>query len=169
MSTTIDDFRDFFRPDREKASFDVAESVREAVFIIEASLKSNHIEITVDTPPGITATGFPSQYGQAVLNLLVNAKEVIQDKKQTDGRIRVALKQEGANAVLSVEDNGGGIAQDILPRLFDPYFTTKEQGTGIGLYMAKMIIERNMEGEISADNIENGARFILSIPLEKAS
>lgn len=169
MSTTIDDFRDFFRPDREKASFDVAESVREAVFIIEASLKSNHIEIMVDTPPGITATGFPSQYGQAVLNLLVNAKEVIQDKKQTDGRIRVALRQEGDNAVLSVQDNGGGIAQDILPRLFDPYFTTKEQGTGIGLYMAKMIIERNMEGEISADNIENGARFIISIPLEKAS
>ncbi len=79
----------------------------------------------------------------------------------------MTLRQEGSDAVLSVEDNGGGIPEDILPRLFDPYFTTKDQGSGIGLYMAKMIIERNMEGRISASNIENGARFTLSIPLEK--
>jgi signal transduction histidine kinase len=169
MSTTIDDFRDFFRPDREKSSFDVATAVREAVFIIEASLKSNRIELTVDAPPGLTASGFPSQYGQAVLNLLVNAKEAIKEKKSSNGLIRVVLGIEGECAVLSVTDNGGGIPPEILPRLFDPYFTTKDQGTGIGLYMAKMIIERNMEGEIRADNIENGARFTLSIPLEKAS
>lgn len=165
MSTTIDDFRDFFRPDREKSDFDVAESVREAVFIIEAALKSNHIEMQVDVPSGLTATGFPSQFGQAVLNLLVNAKEAIRDNKVANGQIRVALRQEGDNAVLSVEDNGGGIDPDVLPRLFDPYFTTKDQGTGIGLYMAKMIIERNMSGEIRAENIEHGARFILRIPL----
>lgn len=167
MSTTIDDFRDFFRPDRERSDFDVAESVHEAVFIVEASLKSSRIEIQVDVPEGITATGFPGQFGQAVLNLLVNAKEAIRDNKVANGLIRVALRQEGDNAVLSVEDNGGGIDPDILPRLFDPYFTTKDQGTGIGLYMAKMIIERNMSGEIRATNIENGARFILSIPLKR--
>jgi signal transduction histidine kinase len=169
MSTTIDDFRDFFRPDREKSSFDVAESIQEAIFIIEASLKSNHIEISADVAPGLKVNGFSGQYGQAVLNLLVNAKEAILEKHPADGWIRVTLKPEGGYAVLCVEDNGGGIAADILPRLFDPYFTTKDQGTGIGLYMAKMIIERNMEGTISADNIENGARFTLSIPLEKAS
>ncbi|MBI5005981.1 MAG: HAMP domain-containing protein [Nitrosomonadales bacterium] len=167
MSATIDDFRDFFRPDREKSSFDVATAVRDAVFIIEAALKSNHIDLAVDAPPGLTSSGFPSQYGQAVLNLLVNAKEAIQENRDSDGRIRVALRQEGGDAVLSVEDNGGGIPEDILPRLFDPYFTTKDQGSGIGLYMAKMIIERNMEGGISAANIENGARFTLRIPLER--
>ena len=123
----------------------------------------------MDAPPGLSANGFPGQYGQAVLNLLVNAKEAILEKHPADGRIRVALRQEGNNAVLSVEDNGGGIAPDILPRLFDPYFTTKDQGTGIGLYMAKMIIERNMEGEIRADNTENGARFTICIPLEATS
>lgn len=169
MSTTIDDFRDFFRPDREKLSFDVAESIQEAIFIIEASLKSNHIEFSADVAPGFKANGFPGQYGQAVLNLLVNAKEAILETHPADGRMRVALRQEGGYAVLCVEDNGGGIAQDILPRLFDPYFTTKDQGTGIGLYMAKMIIERNMQGTISANNIENGACFTLSIPLEKTS
>ncbi|BCB26244.1 hypothetical protein SKTS_11300 [Sulfurimicrobium lacus] len=169
MSTTIDDFRDFFRPDREKSSFDVAEAVREAVFIVMAALKNNSIEIAVDVPPDLTATGFPSQYAQAVLNLLVNAKEAILESETANGQIRVALRKEGKEAVLTVDDNGGGIAQDILPRLFDPYFTTKDQGSGIGLYMVKMIIERNMEGKIGAANIENGARFTLSIPLEKAS
>ncbi len=169
MSTTIDDFRDFFRPDREKSSFDVAEAVRDAVFIVMAALKNNHIEITVDAPPGLMASGFPNQYAQAVLNLLVNAKEAIQDSKVADGQIRVVLGEDGQNAVLTLDDNGGGIAQDVLPRLFDPYFTTKDQGSGIGLYMVKIIIERNMEGRISAANIENGARFTLSIPLEKAS
>lgn len=169
MSATIDDFRDFFRPDREKTSFDMAEAVREAVFIVMAALKNNRIEISVDVPPGLTATGFPSQYAQAVLNLLINAKEAILGGEVADGQIRVALRKEGEEAVLTVDDNGGGIAQEVLPRLFDPYFTTKDQGSGIGLYMAKMIIERNMEGKISAANIENGARFTLSIPLEKAS
>jgi signal transduction histidine kinase len=168
MSTTIDDFRDFFRPDREKSSFDVATSVRDAVFIVEASLKSNHIELTLDAPSGLTASGFPGQYGQAVLNLLVNAKEAILEHRQSGGRIRVLLEQKDGRAVLDVEDNGGGIPVNILPQLFDPYFTTKDQGTGIGLYMAKMIIERNMEGTISAENIEGGARFVLSIPLEKS-
>ena len=169
MSTTIDDFRDFFRPDREKASFDVAEAVHDAAFIVEAALKNNNIAIAIDATPGLTASGFHSQYSQAVLNLLANAKEAILGSGTAKGQIRVALREEGGNAVLEVDDNGGGIAPDVLPRLFDPYFTTKDQGSGIGLYMVKIIIERNMEGKISAANIENGARFTLSIPLEKSA
>lgn len=169
MSTTIDDFRDFFRPDREEASFDVAEAVHDAAFIVEAALKNNNIGITIDATPGLTASGFPSQYSQAVLNLLANAKEAILDKSVANGQIRVVLREDGGNAVLTVEDNGGGIAEEVLPRLFDPYFTTKSQGSGIGLYMVKIIIERNMEGKISAANIDNGACFTLSIPLEKSA
>ena len=169
MSTTIDDFRDFFRSDREKSSFDVATAVQEAIFIVEASLKSNKIDLVVDTPSGLFASGFQSQYGQAVLNLLANAKEAICDRQISDGQIRVTLRQEGDYAVLRVEDNGGGFSPDIMPRLFDPYFTTKDAGTGIGLYMTKMIIERNMDGAISAENSEKGACFILSIPVEIAA
>ncbi len=166
MSTTIDDFRDFFRSDREKTNFDVAAAVLEAIFIVEASLKSNKIDLVVNAPSGLVANGFPSQYGQAVLNLLANSKEAICDRQIADGKIQVTLRQEEESAVLRVEDNGGGFSPDILPRLFDPYFTTKDTGTGIGLYMTKMIIERNMDGAISAENTENGACFILTIPLE---
>jgi signal transduction histidine kinase len=167
MSTTIDDFREFFRPDREEMQFDVAEAAKQAIFVIEATLKNNHIDLTVDTPAGLNVTGFHGQYAQAVLNLLVNAKEAIMDKKVDHGQIRLRLEEREGNAVLSVDDNGGGIPQAVLPRLFEPYFTTKEQGSGIGLYMVKMIIERNMHGTVAAANIENGASFSLRVPLWK--
>jgi signal transduction histidine kinase len=167
MSTTIDDFREFFRPDREETQFDVADAAKQAIFVIEATLKNNHIDLAVDTPPGLTVTGFHGQYAQAVLNLLVNAKEAIMEKKVGNGQIRLRLEERDGTAVLSVDDNGGGIPQAVLPRLFEPYFTTKEQGSGIGLYMVKMIIERNMHGTVAAANIENGASFSLRVPLGK--
>ena len=167
MSSTIDDFRDFFRPDREQSTFDVAEAVREAEFIVDASLKNNQIGVSVEAPDGLIATGFPNRYAQAVLNLLVNAKQAIVDNHVEHGHIRVVLEKARGRAVLTVEDNGGGISAEVLPRLFEPYFTTKEQGSGIGLYMVKMIIERNMAGKVSARNIAGGARFTLSIPLEE--
>ena len=167
MSTTIDDFREFFRPDREETQFDVAEAANQAVFVIEATLKNNHIDLVTDMPAGLSVTGFHGQYAQAALNLLVNAKEAIMERKIGDGQIRLRLDEREGNAVLSVEDNGGGIPEAVLPKLFDPYFTTKEQGSGIGLYMVKTIIERNMHGTVAAANIENGARFTLCVPLSK--
>lgn len=167
MSTTIDDFREFFRPDREETQFDVAEAAKQAISIIETTLKNNHIDLAVDMPSGLTVTGFHGQYAQAVLNLLANAKESILEKKVGNGQIRLRLEEREGNAVLSVEDNGGGIPEAVLPRLFEPYFTTKEQGSGIGLYMVKMIVERNMHGNVAAANIENGARFTLHVPLGK--
>ncbi len=167
MSTTIDDFRDFFRPDREETQFDVAEAAKQAIFVIEATLKNNHIDLAVDTPSGLTVTGFHGQYAQAVLNLLANAKEAIIGKKIDNGQIRIQLAEQDGNAVLTVDDNGGGIPEAVLPRLFEPYFSTKEQGSGVGLYMVKMIIERNMHGHVAVANIENGARFTLLVPLFK--
>ncbi len=85
-----------------------------------------------------------------------------------NGEIRVNLVESNGNAVLTVEDNAGGIPDTILPKLFDPYFTTKDQGSGIGLYMVKMIIEHNMHGRVAAANSGSGACFTLSMPLEKA-
>ncbi|MHB9119193.1 MAG: sensor histidine kinase [Burkholderiales bacterium] len=169
MSNTIDDFREFFRPDREESQFDLVEATRDAIAIIEATFKNNHIDLELDLPPhALTVTGFHNQYAQAVLNLLANAKESIVASKTGSGRTRITLREQASDAVLSVEDNGGGIPQGILPKLFEPYFTTKEQGSGIGLYMVKMIVERNMHGKVGAMNLEHGAKFTLSVPLYPA-
>ncbi|HUW50016.1 MAG TPA: ATP-binding protein [Sulfuricella sp.] len=166
MSSTIDDFREFFRPDREESQFDLAEAIRDAISIIEATFKNNNIGLELEMPPhAIMVTGFHNQYAQVVLNLLANAKESIMESKVGKGRVRILLQEQDGAAVLSVEDNGGGITEEVLPKLFEPYFTTKEQGSGVGLYMVKMIIERNMHGTVSAMNLEHGAKFTLSVPL----
>jgi len=168
MSHTIDDFRDFFRPDREMADFDVGASVRDALFITEASLKHYNIEVVSDIPSGIMAEGYPSQFSQAVLNFMINAKEALQHRGP-GGRISVRLAASAERAEVTVDDNAGGIPADVLPRIFEPYFTTKEEGSGIGLYMAKMNVEKNMHGSIGASNTETGARFVISVPLKAAA
>ncbi|MDD5247646.1 MAG: ATP-binding protein [Rhodocyclaceae bacterium] len=168
MSHTIDDFRDFFRPDREMADFDVGAAVRDALFITEASLKNYNIEVAADIPAGVVAEGYPSQFSQALLNLLINAKEALQ-QRGPGGRIAVRLAAEAGRANVTVDDTAGGIPEEVLAKIFEPYFTTKEQGSGIGLYMAKMIIEKNMNGSIAASNTPAGARFVVSIPLKAAA
>ncbi|HTY99535.1 MAG TPA: HAMP domain-containing sensor histidine kinase [Rhodocyclaceae bacterium] len=166
MSTTIDDFREFFRPDREKMRFEVGKAVRDAAFLVGSSLQHYNIDLQLDIVGEVWAEGFPSQFSQAVLNLIANAKEAIAGRRDEGGRIAVRVAQEGKTARVTVEDNGGGIPAEVLPRIFDPYFTTKEKGSGIGLYMTKVIIEKNMNGEVSATNIDGGARVELAIPAE---
>ena len=147
--------------------FDPAKEVDEALFILDASLNSKGIRVDSQLERGLMVSGFPNQFAQAMLNLLVNAKEKLQERSAGGGFIQLRLAQEGDNVGLTVADNGGGIPEDILPKIFDPYFTTKEQGSGIGLYMTKMIIERNMWGTIRADNDGEGARFTIALPLYK--
>jgi PAS domain S-box-containing protein len=165
MSKTIDDFRDFFRPDRTPVEFDVSESVKDALLIMEATLKNNNIEVAASLPAGLKTYGHPSQFAQAVLNVIANAKEAIQQQNVSDGRIEISLVRSDDRGILTIQDNGGGIPQEILPRIFDPYFTTKDQGSGIGLYMTKTIVERNLKGAIEAANWGAGARITLSLPL----
>ena len=167
MSTTIDDFRDFFRPDREPGDFELGQAVRDALFVMAASLKNSDIEVTTDLAEGILVNGFPNQFAQVVLNILANAKEAIQQGNVRGGWIRIGLNRSGGNGVLNMDDNAGGIPLAVLPRIFDPYFTTKEQGSGIGLYMSKMIVERNFKGKIEAANTDVGARITITIPLLK--
>lgn len=165
MSKTIDDFRDFFRPDLEKENFDVANAIRETANLVDASLTSNFIALELDLVEGVLGYGFPAQFSQALLNVITNAKEAIQEKGGGDGRIQLRLRVRDGSAVVTVNDNGGGIPQDILLKVFDPYFTTKDMGSGIGLYMTKTIIERNMGGQVLADNTPNGVQVTLSVPL----
>lgn len=165
MSTTIDDFRDFFRPDRKPAEFDMSTSVENALLIMNASLKNNHIEVEISLPKELKAFGYSNQFAQVILNILANAKDAIQPRMESGGRIKIALSCFGGLGILAIEDNGGGIPKDILPKIFDPYFTTKEKGSGIGLYMSKMIIERNFNGKIEATNTEQGTLITITLPL----
>jgi signal transduction histidine kinase len=107
--------------------------------------------------------GFPNEFAQVVLNVLTNAKEAIIGKKIA-GEINIEIRKDENVVTVSIRDNGGGIPDKILGKVFDPYFTTKEGGSGIGLYMSKMIMD-NMGGGIAIRNIEGGAEVLLTMPL----
>jgi len=165
MSTTINDFRNFFSPDKEMTAFPALQQIRNAVGLVDAAFKSSNISIVVNSEQECTLKGFPNEYSQVLLNLLSNAKEAIQSSGTLPGLITITLEQQGETGVVKIRDTGGGIPDTVLDKIFEPYFSTKSMGTGIGLYMSKMIIERNMDGAISAQTVDGGAEFIVSIPL----
>lgn len=164
MSSTINDFRDFFRPDKTREPFSLRTVIGDAVALVEASLKAHNVELTVDTPEDVVMEGFPNEYAQVLLNLITNAKEAILSRDIRHGRIHVSLRRAEGQIRVGVADNGGGVPPEVLERLFEPYFSTKEGGTGIGLYMSKMIIERSMGGRIEVRNVNGGTEFALVTP-----
>jgi signal transduction histidine kinase len=111
--------------------------------------------------------GIAGEFSQVVLNLLSNAKDAVLDSRQSRPRIVVRAARAGERVHLDIEDNGGGIEPALLNKIFEPYFTTKDEGkgTGIGLYMSKMIVENNMNGSLEVSNTGEGARFRINLPL----
>lgn len=156
MSKTIDDFRNFFRTDKSKHSFSVIEAIDETLALQQAQFKNSAIKVTVEGED-INLFSFKSEFQQVMLNLINNAKDALLECDVAEKYIRITLLKQG----VAVEDNGGGIPSEIIERIFEPYFTTKDQGkgTGIGLYMSKMIIEKNMGGTLSVVNASHGAYF----------
>ncbi len=165
MSETMEDFRNFYRPNKEKSSFNLREILREVNAIIGGSLNNHGVRLEEDIQDDVILTGLPNEYAQVVLNLITNAKEAIRDNNIPDGWIRVSVYAENGEGVLKISDNGGGITQAMLPKIFDPYVTSKDKGSGVGLYMSKIIIEKNMGGRIDARNINGGAEFTVRCPL----
>ena len=163
MSKTIDDFRNFFNPNSIKEEFFIKTSVENAIKIVKSTLDFHHIELLVDIDESLKIIGFKNEYSQAVMNIISNAKDVLIDKKIQNPQIKIYIEKID-KIILCIEDNAGGINENIIDKIFDPYFTTKyEYGTGIGLYMTKLIIEDKMNGTISAQNVSDGAKFFIEI------
>lgn len=165
ISDTIDDFRNFFSYEEKAHSFIVNEIIFRALSFVGQSLKRKEIMIELDEEPDVTADGFPNEYMQVFLNIILNARDALVGRGVNQRLISIRIFRDNDRAIVTVRDNGGGIAEDILPKIFDPYFTTKQQdsGAGIGLYMAKMIIEKKMHGCLTARNIGGGAEIRIEV------
>lgn len=165
MSRTIDDFRYFFRSDKQKIVISVGELLDRTLAMVSDSLQYQNITIDLNVHGEVTAFGYPNEYSQVLLNILSNAKDVLTERKVDAPRIVIRAFSEEWRSVLTIGDNGGGIDETVLARIFDPYFSTKEvgKGTGIGLYMSKVIIEQNMGGVLSVRNNGEGAEFRIEI------
>lgn len=153
MSQTIDDFRNFFRIDKNKVVFDVKSTIEETINLQNAQLyhRNIHVNLSGDT---FKFEGYKSEFQQVLLNIFSNAKDIFKTNETEEPTIDVTIQDN----IIYIQDNGGGIPEDILTRAFEPYFTTKAQGegTGMGLYLSKMIIEENMQGKITLENKGDG-------------
>lgn len=170
MSETIDDFTDFFKPDRHAETFYLQEVFERVRTIANAQLKAHSIDLQVDLTPEVQEhplLGRKNELAHVFLNLVTNARDAFEEKAISQGLIMIRAYLQTTRLIIQVSDNAGGIAPEALDRLFDPYFTTKPQGkgTGIGLYMCRTIIERNYQGDITVKNQPEGATFTLRLPL----
>ncbi|MFO0589807.1 MAG: CHASE domain-containing protein [Polyangiaceae bacterium] len=168
MSSTIDDFRGFFRPDKEHRAFSAREQVTGAIGLVRPAFDARRVRCNLHDGDA-TLWGIPNELSQVLLNVLANAKDAIIASGATEGTIDIEIQEDGKQAMIRVRDTGGGIAQEALDHLFEPYFSTKPGGTGIGLYMSKAIIEKNMGGKIEAQNNGPGAEIKITLPLRRTS
>lgn len=166
MSTTIDDFRNFFKPNKQAEPFRLREAIDSAAAIVDGMFHNHNIALEIDCDASLEVTGYQGEFSQVVLNILGNAKDAILETGPAAPLIRIEARDQGDSIRIDFTDNGGGIPPEILPKIYEPYLTTKEtgKGTGIGLYMSKMIVETNMGGRLSASNVEGGARFTVTLP-----
>ena len=165
MSQTINDFRDFFRSDKEMETFFLDTVVRQAVALIEQNFRDFGIKIELDNEQNLMVKGYPNEFAQALLNILMNAYDALVGNNTADARIILRVFKDGGSSVVTVTDNAGGIPGEVIDRVFDPYFTTKgpDKGTGLGLFMSKTIIEKNIAGRLTVRNTGNGAEFRIEV------
>ncbi|MGA7826560.1 MAG: transporter substrate-binding domain-containing protein [Geobacteraceae bacterium] len=167
MSQTIDVFRDFYRPEKERSVFFIKEAIDKALTFIKPAFRLDSIEVDITAEPQLTAYGYPKEYTQVLLNILGNAREALVEKGTKKARVLIQAYAENGKAVVTTTDNAGGIPEANIERIFELYFTTREAngGTGIGLYMSKNIIEKNMGGKLGVRNTELGAEFRIELDL----
>ena len=165
MSQTIDDFRNYFRPDKEKIEFKVQEAINSTLSLIEDSFKNQHIGIELVAKGNPVINGYSNEFAQVALNILNNARDVLTEREIKNPRVTITIGNEGERVVVTIADNAGGIPEEIIGKIFDPYFTTKgpQTGTGVGLFMSKTIIEKNMNGILTVRNTGNGAEFRIEV------
>jgi signal transduction histidine kinase len=165
MSLTANVFRDYYKPEKEKKVFGIKESMEEALSFIEPDFRHQNITVVIDADAELAGHGYPKEFAQVLLIILTNARDAFKERRTEKPRLAIKAFAEGKRAVVTVTDNAGGIPEKAIGKLFDLYFTTKEAtgGTGIGLYMAKSIIEKHMKGSLSVTNVDGGARFRIEI------
>ena len=169
LSDTIDDFQTYFKPDNKKEMVNIASVTERAKGFIRARTDIYHIDVICQGDSEVSIKTFPNELIQVLINILNNAVDVIVSSKRERKEIAIEVVRNVKEVCILITDSGSGIDKKLLERVFEPYFSTKsENGTGLGLYMAKMIIHEHMGGEIFVQNTkEGGAQFSITLPLDK--
>ena len=164
LSQTIDDFRDYFKPNKEKEKREISYIVDGARKIMSSSLKNNNIEFIIQIEDDYTIHTYPNEVLQVLLNIINNAKDILKDNNDFNAKIILRTFEKKDNFFIEICDNGGGIPKDAIDKIGTQYFTTKGNiGTGLGIYMSKKILEEHLDGSLSWKNISGGACFTITL------
>ena len=169
MSNTIDTFRNFFEPTKNKNLFKVEHSIENTLEILSSTLRFYNIEVVKEIIDDVEIYDYENEFSQVLLNIITNARDALVSNKIEKPIIKVNVSKIENNVIVKIKDNANGINEEIIDRIFEPYFTTKGKGNGteIGLYMSKLIIEKNMNGKLTVKNDNNGAVFIITLNITK--
>jgi len=161
LSTTIDNFRDFFKPTKHKEYVFLDALIAQAVSIMGAELESENVVIKQEVISGLSVEVHKNEVLQVLVNMLKNSKEAFVREGKKSRKVTLGLKEDEKEIIIFVLDNAGGVKEENLEKIFDPYFSTKDEknGTGVGLYMAKMIIQEHNNGKIRVKNQDDGVKF----------
>ena len=176
LSKTIDDFKNFIKGDRVKKLFNLKDDIQSFLHLVEGAAKNNNIHIILNLDDNININGYENELAQCLINIFNNAKDALKENKQKENLLFITTYQKNNIATIKMRDNANGIPKDVLPKIFEPYFTTKHQskGTGLGLHMTYKLIVEGMNGTIEAKNVtykyENtqytGAEFTIELPIK---
>jgi signal transduction histidine kinase len=169
MTSTIDDFRTFFKSQKNKSVFSINKAITSTIDMVESIYSSKGIDINFNAQRDYKITGYQNALSQVVLNIINNAKDALVDRDVDDRRIDINIDELDEYIVVSIKDNAGGIPESIIDKIFDPYFSTKQDknGTGLGLYMSKMIIQEQLGAKIYVNNEADGANFKIYLKREE--
>ncbi|MGM0518444.1 MAG: sensor histidine kinase [Campylobacterota bacterium] len=166
MSKTIDDFRNFFEPTKNRSKTNLFELINASVKILEQSFKSESIKITIEQKDLSDIYVHKNEIVQVFINILNNSKDAFIENSTKNAKINISFEQTNDTQTAIIKDNAGGINNDTIKKIFDPYFSTKDKknGTGLGLYICKNIIEKHANGSINVQNETNGVSFKITLP-----
>lgn len=167
MSGTISDFMNFFKHDKALNYFYISDAMKRAVVLLSSSQKKNNVQIFYDIEESIELYSYQSELIQALLIIMNNSMDALSIRKVVNPIIHLSVEQKGANISIYIQDNAGGIPVDIIEKVYNPYFTTKHEfeGTGLGLYILKMLVEKSICGSVEIVNANDGVLCTLSIPI----
>jgi len=168
MTETIDDFRDFVKPSAQKSKFEINAAIIELLKVVEHNIKYNYIDVNLNfNNKSFNVYGYPNEFKQCILSVINNSRDSILKRKRVEedleAVINIDVENEGNYTCIYIKDNGIGIKEENLEKIFEPFFTSKKEGDGFGLYMVKLIIEDKMDGKIEALKSQEGAKIKISI------
>jgi len=169
MSDTIEDFMNYYRPNKNIVIFKLVDALNKALEIVNFNDSNRTIQLNIQADEEVYVKGLQNEFVQVIVSILSNIYDLLTERSLESIQITIILMQDSQNAILTINDNAGGIDENNLSKIFNPYFTTKHQsmGTGLGLYIAKMIVENTMHGTLDVQNSKDGALFTIRTPYAK--